>query len=250
MGNSASPHTLAPSPAVAPGGEEEIVPLTRARRLLAEHMVRSKQGSPHVATVAEVDMTEVVALHAQCHDKIREREGVTLTYLPFVLKAAAEALTAYPILNAQRAGDAVHIKKYVNLGITVAREDIGLVVPVIRQAQVKSVLALAREVEDLTARARANRLRGHEVRGATFSVTETAAPGILLQTPVIHQPQAAILGINPVFKTAAVVNDEIAIRSMMYLCLSHDGGIVDGDTAIRFLQDIKRSLEETRFLFT
>lgn len=229
--------------------EEEVIPLTPAGRLLAEHMARSMQASPHVVTLADVDMTEALALLAQYGERIREREGITLDYLPFVLKSAALALRRFPLLNARLDGTSVRLQKRVHLGLTVPTGSGHPFVPVLRDADRKGLFVLAREIEDLSARARSDQLHPDEVRGATFSVTHPGVAGCLLQTPVIHQPQAAILSVGAIFKIASVVGETIVPRARLYLCLASDHRFVDGDTAARFLGDVKRSLEEARFLF-
>ncbi len=236
-----------------PGGEEaEVVPLTTAQKLLAEHMARSVRTSPHVSTIVAVDMAELAGLRERVTGSggVLEREGVRLTFLPFIMKSVADALVRYPALNSQLVGEEIHRKKYVHIGVAVSVEGTsGSIVPVIRDADKKSLLALARELSDASARARAGTLRTDEVRGATFSIADPGAFGALLQTPIIHQPQAALLSIGQIEKMPAVVDDEIVMRSRMHLCLATDHRIVDGETAARFLADIKHSLEEVRFLF-
>ena len=240
---------LSSPPAYVPGGEEDVVSLSPFRQAVGAHMVRSLQTAPHLTSVIDVDMTEVAALRAQAGERLREREEIELTFLPFFLAAVAEALERHPDLNAQIVGDRVHRKKYVHLGFSLSG-DAGPAVPVVRDANKKSVIALAREVSEITGRAHAGALRPADVRGSTFSVTDPGASGVLLQAPIIHQPQTAILAIGKVFQAPAVVGDQIAVRWITHLCLAADHRVVSGETAARFLQHVKRSLEETRFLFT
>lgn len=242
---------LAPPPAE----EEEVIPLTGMRKAIAEHMVRSKQTSPHVTTVALVDMSRIVEWRERNKEAFEKREGVRLTYLPFIIKATTEALQEFPIVNSSLVGEEIRVKRYIHLGIAVSveqepgrRDAWGLVVPVLRNADKKSIPELAREVADLASRARGGRLKPEELHGATFSITNPGAYGALLSTPIINQPQAAILSVETIAKMPVVINDAIAIRSMMYLCLSYDHRIIDGAVAVRFLQIIRQNLENFQLL--
>jgi pyruvate/2-oxoglutarate dehydrogenase complex dihydrolipoamide acyltransferase (E2) component len=255
-----------PPPPYTPAGDEEVAPLGEREKRLAAHMTRSRRISPHVATVVRVDVTEVAALRDRLAGRFRAQEGgAELTLFPFLLKSVGEALARFPAVNAQLVGENVHRKRYVHTGFDVWRPPAGeWVTPVVRDVDTKSVLTLARETADLIGRARSGALAARELRGATFSVTHSEAAagdgegesggpaggGVLYQTPILRQPQAAILAIGPVLRTPVVgPDDRIVAGSQIHLCLSHDARIVDGETAVRFLQDIQRTLEETRFLF-
>jgi 2-oxoglutarate dehydrogenase complex dihydrolipoamide succinyltransferase (E2) component len=219
----------------------EVVPMTAMRRKIAEHMVYSKRTSAHVTTVFEVDMSKVVKLRDDLKP-IYEKEGVKLTYLPFVIMASAKALRAYPIVNSSVSGTDIIYKKEINIGIAVALEW-GLVVPVIKNADMLNLLGIAKKVQDLSERARNKKLLPEEVLNGTFSITNPGVFGALMGTPIINQPQVAILGMGAIVKRVVVVNDAIAIRPMMYLSLSYDHRVIDGATADAFLANIKNTLE-------
>jgi len=230
-------------PAYQAGERVEIVPMSPIRRKTAEHMVLSKRISAHVSTVFEIDMTRVDQLRRTHADGYLERSGVKLTYLPFILKATIDALKAYPVLNSSVDGGSVVYKKDVNIGIAVAL-DWGLIVPVIRNADERNVLGLARAVGDLAERARAKKLKVDEVQGGTFTVTNPGVFGSLFGTPIINQPQVAILGVGTIEKRPVVRDDAIAIRTMAYFALSFDHRIVDGADADRFMAHLKKNLQE------
>jgi pyruvate dehydrogenase E2 component (dihydrolipoamide acetyltransferase) len=213
------------------------------RKKTAEHMVLSKRISAHVTTVFEIDMTRVDHLREKYRPLYEERSGVKLTYMPFIIKAAVDALKAFPVLNASVEGDAVVYRHDINIGIAVAL-DWGLIVPVIRNADEKNVLGLARAVNDLAERARTKRLKVEEVQGGTFTITNPGVFGSLFGTPIINQPQVAILGTGVVEKRTVVRDDAIAIRTMAYFALSFDHRIVDGSDADRFMAHMKKGLQE------
>jgi len=221
----------------------EVVPMSPIRKKTAEHMVLSKRISAHVTTVFEIDMTRVDHLREKYRPQYEERSGVKLTYMPFILKATVDALKAFPILNASVEGDAVVYRHDINIGIAVAL-DWGLIVPVIRNADEKNVLGLARAVNDLAERARTKRLKVEEVQGGTFTITNPGVFGSLFGTPIINQPQVAILGTGVIEKRTVVRDDAIAIRTMAYFALSFDHRIVDGSDADRFMAHIKKGLQE------
>jgi 2-oxoglutarate dehydrogenase E2 component (dihydrolipoamide succinyltransferase) len=240
----AAPAAPAPfTPAFHPGERVQVVPMSPIRKKTSEHMVMSKRISAHVTTVFEIDMSRVDLLRKKYRQGYEERSGVKLTYLPFILKAVVDALKAFPVLNSSVDGDSIVYKKDVNLGLAVAL-DWGLIVPVIRGADEKNVLGLARAVNDLADRARNKRLKVDEVQGGTFTVTNPGVFGSLFGTPVINQPQVAILGVGVIEKRAVVRDDGIAIRTMAYFALSFDHRIVDGADADRFMAHIKQSLQE------
>lgn len=226
----------------APSGQDEVVPMTAMRRSIAEHMVDSRRTSAHVTTIFEVDMTAIVRLKEENAEKFARREGFKLSLTPFFVKGVADTLKDFPILNASIVGNDIVYKKEINLGVAVAL-DWGLIVPVIRQAPLKTLAGLAREVADLSHRARRKQLSPDEVRGGTFTLTNPGVFGSLIGTPIINQPQVAILCVGAITKRAVVVNDAIAIRSMAYLSLTFDHRLIDGAMADRFLSSLKARLE-------
>jgi 2-oxoglutarate dehydrogenase E2 component (dihydrolipoamide succinyltransferase) len=236
------PPAVPPSPATPGGARVEVVPMSPIRRKTAEHMVLSRRTSAHVSTVFEIDMTRVDQLR-QKHKASFEERGVRLTYTPFVLKAVVDALKAFPVLNASIDGDNVVYRKDVNLGVAVAL-DWGLIVPVIHHADEKNVLGLARAAHDLAERARAKKLKVEEVQGGTFTVTNPGVFGSLFGTPIINQPQVAILDIGTIEKRPVVRDDAIAIRTMCYIALTFDHRLVDGADADRFMAYVKKTLQE------
>src|SRR5687767_13544710 len=230
-------------PAYHPGERVEIVPMSPIRRKTAEHMVLSKRISAHVTTVFEMDMARVDALRKKYRQQYEERSGIKLTYLPFILKATIDAIKAFPIVNSSVEGDSIVHKQDINIGLAVAL-DWGLIVPVIRNADEKNILGLSRAVNDLAERARSKKLKVEEVQGGTFTVTNPGVFGSLFGTPIINQPQVAILGIGTIEKRAVVRDDAIAIRTMAFFALSFDHRIVDGADADRFMAHIKKGLQE------
>lgn len=229
------------APAVIEDGDT-VEPLTNVRKVIAERMVRSKTTVPHAWLMVEVDVTGLAALRNRLKEAFRAREGASLTYLPFMLKAAAESLRAVPIVNAQWNGDSVVMKKRVNLGIAIATER-GLIVPVIKDADRLNIVGLAVASQDLARRARAGRLTMDDLSGGTFTVDNTGAVGTVLTYPVINAPEAAIVTMESVVKRPVVVGDAIAVRSMVNICISFDHRVVDGADAAKFLGEIKRRLE-------
>jgi len=209
-------------------------------------MVRSKRVAPHVTTVMEADLSALLA-HRQQHKADFERQGVKLTVTPYFVQATVAALRAVPIVNASFTDEGVLMHSAINVGMAVAIPD-GLIVPVIRDADDKSLLGLARTVNDLAERARVRRLTADEVSGGTFTITNHGVGGSLFAMPIINQPQAAILGIGAMQKRAVVVTqsgmDAIAIRPMCYLSLTFDHRLIDGAAADRFLATIKQQLEQ------
>jgi len=230
-------------PAFHPGERVQVVPMSPIRRKTAEHMVLSKRVSAHVSTVFEIDMSRAGHLRHKYRAAYEERSGVKLTYTPFILKAAVDALKAFPVLNASVQGDAIVFKKDINLGIAVAL-DWGLIVPVIRNADEKNVLGLARAISDLAERARGKKLKVEEIQGGTFTVTNPGVFGSLFGTPIINQPQVGILGVGTIEKRPVVRDDAIAIRTMAYFALTFDHRIVDGADADRFMAHFKKGLQE------
>jgi len=216
------------------GGGEQILPFTVMRKTIAERMVKSRQTSAHVATFFEADFSAIA----------RFREGNSLTYLPFVINAVTRAIKDVPVVNSSWGEAGIVIKKDVHMGIAVALED-GLLVPVVRHADRKGLTQLAKEVADLAERARTKKLNPEEVQGGTFTITNHGGFGSLFSTPIIHQPQIAIMGVGAVQKRPVVINDAIAIRPMCYLSLSFDHRVIDGATADQFMNKVKAYLEQS-----
>jgi 2-oxoglutarate dehydrogenase E2 component (dihydrolipoamide succinyltransferase) len=237
-----APRPTAPTAPAQAAGRVEVVPMSPIRRKTAEHMLLSRRTSAHVATVFEVDLTRVDQLRHK-HKAAFEQRGVKLTYLPFILKAVVDALKAFPVLNASIDGDNVVYHRDVNLGVAVAL-DWGLIVPVVHHADEKNVLGLARVVSDLAERARSKKLKVEEVQGGTFTITNPGVFGSLFGTPIINQPQVAILAVGTIEKRPVVRDDAIAIRTMAYFALSFDHRLVDGADADRFMAHVKATLQE------
>jgi pyruvate dehydrogenase E2 component (dihydrolipoamide acetyltransferase) len=229
------------APEIKAGGTVDIVPMSMMRRKIAEHMVLSRRTSAHVHSVFEVDYTRVSKIRAARKDDY-ERQGVKLGYMSFLMKAAVDALKAVPVINSSLDGASIVYRKDINLGIAVAL-DWGLIVPVIAHAEEKNVLGLSRALQDLSSRARAKQLKPEEVQGGTFTITNPGSYGALFGTPIISQPQVAILDVGVIEKRVAVIEDAIAIRTKGYLCLGFDHRLIDGAVADQFLSRIKNTLE-------
>jgi len=241
----AKPPAPAAPPVAMPG--DELVPMTRMRSIIAQRMVDSKRTSAHVHTVFKIDMSRIVRIREKEKSKYEQRNGVKLTYMPFLSRAVIATLRKMPIVNASMEGDAIRYHKNINLGIAVAL-DWGLIVPVIRQAEDKSFLGIARAIVDLAERARAKKLKPEEVASGTFTITNPGIFGEQFGTPVINQPESAILGVGGLFKEPTVVTDEngsdsIAIHSVIRLTLGFDHRIIDGADAGRFMAELKKYLE-------
>jgi 2-oxoglutarate dehydrogenase E2 component (dihydrolipoamide succinyltransferase) len=240
---SATPQAPPPAPtAVAFTGPTEVVPMTAMRRQIAERMVLSQRTSAHVTSVFEVEMTKVVDAMGRFGDEFERRHGWKLTYTPFFVRAAVKALKDFPIVNASVEGTNIVYKRNLNIGVAVALET-GLIVPVIKRAEEKSFVEVARAVKDLAERARSKRLSVEDVQDGTFTITNPGVFGSLFGTPIIHQPQVAILGVGAIEKRPVVREDAIAIRPMVYLALTFDHRILDGAVADQFLSRIKAVLE-------
>ena len=241
----AAPKPAAPAaPAPQPG---ELVPMSKMRAIIAQRMVESKRTSPHVHTVFKVDMTRIVKLREKEKNKYEQRNGVKLTYMPFITRAAVVALRKHPVVNSAVQGDAILYSKNINIGIAVALEW-GLIVPVIKQCEEKNFLGIARSIVDVAERARNKKLAPDEISGGTFTLTNSGIFGEQFGTPIINQPQVAILGIGGLNKEPEVItdkegNDFIAIRSIQRFTLGFDHRIVDGADAGKFMTDFKNYLE-------
>jgi 2-oxoglutarate dehydrogenase E2 component (dihydrolipoamide succinyltransferase) len=242
-----APAPTAPSPAsaapLAEAPKTRVEPMSNMRQKIAEHMVNSMNTSVHVTTVHKVDMTKIAKLRAKSKDEFQSRNGFSLTFLPFVMSATAEALRSFPIFNASIDGKNINYYRDINLGMAVALDG-GLIVPVIRNADEKNVAGLQRAIVDLATRARSRQLKPDEVQGGTFSITNFGSFGSIFATPIINQPQVAILGVGAVEKLPVVVEgDAIAIRSQAHLALTFDHRLIDGALADQFCQKVKSVLE-------
>lgn len=229
------------------GSGDEIIPMDRVRKLIADHMLMSKRTSPHVTSFIDVDVTRLVNWRNSIKDKFLAAEGQKLTLTPIFIDAAARALYEFPMINISVDGDNIIRKKSINIGMATALPDGNLIVPVIKNANEKNLTGLARAVNDLAERARTNRLKPEDITGGTFTITNYGTYNNLAGTPIINQPQAAILGTGVIRKTPAVVEtpegDMIAIRQIVILSLSYDHRVIDGALAGKFLSGIKDILE-------
>ena len=231
-------------PAPLPG---ELVPMSKMRSIIAKRMAESKHTSAHVHTVFKVDMTRIVKIREKQKASFEQRNGVKLTYMPFISRAVLAGIKAMPVVNSSVEGEAIRYHKNVNLGIAVAL-DWGLIVPVVKQAEERSFLGLQRAITDVAERARAKKLQPDEVAGGTFTITNPGIFGPQFGTPIILQPQVAILGMGGLFKEPVVItdkdgNDSIAIRSIIRLTLGYDHRIIDGADADKFMVAVRNYLE-------
>jgi len=244
-----APRPAAPPPGFAPGENMRIEPLSVMRKKIAQHMIMSKQTSAHVTTVFEMDFTAVDRLRKQYKESYAER-GVKLTYLPFIVQAVINGLREFPILNASMDENNVVYHRDLNIGIAVALEW-GLIVPVVKNADEKNILGLARAINDLGERARTKRLSPDEVQGGTFTITNPGIFGGLFGTPIINQPQVAIMGVGGVKKRPVVIEtddgDFIAVRSMCIISLTFDHRLVDGAVADQFMARVREFIEDAQF---
>ena len=248
--SASAPAASAARPAAAPASSArpgELVPMTRMRSIIAQRMIDSKRTSAHVHTVFKVDLTRIVKLREKEKSKYEQRNGVKLTYMPFLTRAVVATLRKMPIINASLEGDAIRYHQNVNVGIAVAL-DWGLIVPVIKQAEEKNFLGIARSIADLAERARGKKLKPDEVGSGTITITNPGIFGEQFGTPIINQPESAILGVGGLFKEPAVLtdeygNDSIAVRHMIRLTLGFDHRIIDGADAGKFMAELKKFLE-------
>ena len=224
-------------------GRYEVQPLPVMRQKIAEHMLASKHVSPHVYSIEEADVSGIAALRNKVKGEFERKYELKLSFMPFFVRAAIEGLRAYPQMNASLDGTNIVLHKECNIGMAVALDG-GLIVPVIKNAEEKNFLGLQRAINDLAERARAKKLNPAEVAESTFSITNPGVFGGLMGLPVINQPNVGILGLGAIQKRAVVIDDAIAIRSMVYLTLSYDHRVVDGAIAHQFLHKVKTVLEE------
>ena len=247
----AVPAPVQPPAAIKPGEGDRVEQMTVMRKKIAEHMVQSRRTSAHVSTVYEIDMTKIAKLRDENREAFLGRTGTKLTFMPFIFKAVTDAIRKFPIFNSQVSGDQIIYKRDINLGMAVAL-DAGLIVPVVKRADDLSISGLARAANDLAERARTKQLKPDEVGGGTFTITNPGVFGGLFGTPIINQPQVAILGVGKIEKRAKVLRsadgeDYIAIRQMAYFALSFDHRIIDGSDAEKFLAYVKERLEGGQF---
>ena len=240
---SPAPASIAP-PAAATPAKTRVEPMSIMRKKIAEHMIKSQTISAHVTTVHKVDMTKIAKLRARHKEEFQTRYGFGLTFLPFIARAASEALRAFPLLNSSIEGENIIFHNEVNMGIAVALDGgFGLIVPVIKRADEMNIVGLQRSIVDLANRARSKQLKPDDLAGGTFALTNFGSFGSIFATPMINQPNVAILGIGTVEKVPVVIDDAIAIRSQAHLALSFDHRLIDGALADQFCQKIKAILE-------
>ena len=239
---SAPPEKAVEMEAVSKTSEDEVKPLSGALKAMAEHMAHSASVAARVTTMAEVDVTELVKIRGALKESFKEEFKVSLTFVPFVVKAICAGLRKYPILNASLQGKDIVMHRRMNVGMAVDAGE-SLLVPVIKDAENKSIVDLSHEIQSLSSRAREGKLTLGDIQGGTFTLTNAGVYGALLATPIIHQPQSAILWMGKAMEMPVVRDGQIVIRSMMYLCLSYDHRIIMGAQAVQFLQVVKKSVE-------
>ncbi|HTR81435.1 MAG TPA: dihydrolipoamide acetyltransferase family protein [Bacteroidota bacterium] len=227
-------------------GEVEVVKMDAMRKAIADRMVKSIQTSAHVGSVTEADVTKLVAFREKNKADFEKREGFKLTFTPFFVEAVVKALKDFPMVNSSVEGDSIVLRKDVNIGVAVALEN-GLIVPVVKNADGKDFKGLAKAVNDLSNRARTKKLLPDDVQGGTFTITNPGIFGNLFGFPIINQPQVAILGVGAIKKRPVVINDMIAVRSMVYISMSYDHRIIDGALGGMFLQKVVEYLENYEF---
>jgi 2-oxoglutarate dehydrogenase complex dihydrolipoamide succinyltransferase (E2) component len=241
----AMPSGLEPAPTGGPRRAVETIPMTNVQQKMAQHMVQSIKISPHVAAVHEVDMSEVAAHRAAQAEAFERREGFKLTYMPYILEAVVAAIKKFPLINSSIEGDKILRKNAINIGVAVASES-GLIVPVIKHADEKNFVGLARALNDLALRTRTKKLVPDDIQDGTFTISNYGVFGTMIGTPIINQPQVAILGTGAIVRRPVVINEAIAIRSMAYFTMSFDHRIVDGALGGRFLNEIVELLQAKR----
>jgi pyruvate dehydrogenase E2 component (dihydrolipoamide acetyltransferase) len=241
-----APALMAATPPTVAGGTEQVVPVSHIRKAIATHMVSSLQASARAWTMVEVNLENLVRLRQRAKDAFLERHGVKLTYLPMVTRATTEALLEFPMVNAEIRGDELVLRKYVHMGIAVSYDE-GLIVPVIRNVEGMNVSGIAASIADLAARARSHSLKPDEVVGSTFTITNPGPFGSVMSVPIINLPNVGILSLDAIQQRPVVIGDAIAIRNMVYISMSWDHRVVDGELATRFLTRVKQNLETWDF---
>jgi pyruvate/2-oxoglutarate dehydrogenase complex dihydrolipoamide acyltransferase (E2) component len=234
-----------PAPAFTPAGsrEERVEPLTNVRKMIAQNMTKSRHTAAHCSVWDEVDMTALVEMRGRMKERIHRDYGIKLTYMPFIMRAVVRGLREFPIMNASITDTEVRYKQYYNLGMAVHRDQ-GLIVPVVHDADKKTILQLAKEIEDLGSRARAEKLTLDDIQGGTFTITNAGMFGATASTPIINVPEVGILGVHLIEERAVVRDHQIVVRWMMTLVLSFDHRLVDGTPAVQFLHRVKELLED------
>jgi 2-oxoglutarate dehydrogenase E2 component (dihydrolipoamide succinyltransferase) len=225
------------------GARETREKMTTRRKRIAENLLAAQHNTAHLTTFNEIDMSATTALRARMKDKVEKDHGVKLSFMPFFVKAASQALKAYPLVNAQIDGDEIVYKHYVNMGIAVA-SDAGLVVPNVKNADAKGMLAISRDIANLATKARASKLGMDDLTGGTFTITNGGVFGSLISTPIINYPQVAILGLHKTQDRPVAIDGKVEIRPMMYVALSYDHRVIDGQQAVLFLVRIKELMED------
>jgi pyruvate/2-oxoglutarate dehydrogenase complex dihydrolipoamide acyltransferase (E2) component len=228
------------------GPGDEVEPISHIRKLIGQHMVGSLQTSARAWTMVEVNIDHLVKLRERAKEAFKAKHGVNLTYLPFVIRATCDALLTHPEVNSELRGDEIVRHRYVNMGIAVSY-DAGLIVPVIKGADAMNTVGLARAIADLAGRARAHQLKPDEIQGSTFTITNPGPYGSIASLPIINQPNTGILSLDAIQKRAVVIDDTIAIRSMVNISMSWDHRTIDGEIATRFLARVKQNLETWDF---
>ena len=241
----AAPRAVAPTPAVA-GQGEEVQPMSHIRKAIAQHMLTAEQTTARAWTLVEVNVDHLVKTRTRAKESFLAKYGVNLTYLPFVVRATTDALLEYPLVNARLDGDDIVIHRYVNMGIAVSYDQ-GLIVPVIKGADGMNTVGIARAIADLAERARAHQLKPDEVQGSTFTITNPGPYGSITSLPIISTPNTGILSLDAITKRPVVIEDAIAIRSMVNISMSWDHRVIDGEVATRFLARVKQNLESWDF---
>ncbi len=239
----AAPPPAASVPAVAAGARETREKMTTRRKRIAENLLQSQQSTAHLTTFNEIDMTAITALRERLKDRVEKEQGVKLSFMPFVAKAACLALKAFPTVNAQIDGDTIVYKHYVNMGIAVA-SDAGLVVPNIKDADRKGVVEIGKDIAAAARRARDGKLSMDDLTGGTFTITNGGVFGSMLSTPIINYPQVGILGLHKTQDRPVAIDGKVEIRPMMYVALSYDHRIIDGQQAVLFLVRVKELMED------
>jgi 2-oxoglutarate dehydrogenase E2 component (dihydrolipoamide succinyltransferase) len=228
-------------------GNVEIIEMDRMRKLIAEHMVRSKHTSPHVTSFTEADVTNLVLWRERVKNEFEKREGTKITFTPLFIEAVIKCIKKFPLVNCSIDGDKIIVKKDINIGMATALPTGSLIVPVIKNADQLNLVGLSKQVNSLADNARNGKLRADDTQGGTFTITNVGTFGSLMGTPIINQPQVAILAVGAIKKRPVVIEtaqgDSIAIRHMMYLSLSYDHRIVDGSLGATFLTSIAKELE-------
>jgi 2-oxoisovalerate dehydrogenase E2 component (dihydrolipoyl transacylase) len=222
--------------------EDQIIPVSTVRKSIAARMVQSKHDVPHAWTMVQCDVTYLVQYRSRVKDEFKKKEGINLTFMPFFIKAVVEAIKEYPIINSQWDDNKIIVKKAIHISVAVATDD-ALFVPVIKDADQKSILGLAKEVENLSKKSRQGRLTMEDMSGGTFTISNSGSFGSVLSAPIINRPQAAIVSMEAIVKQPVALNNMIAIRDMMNICLSLDHRVLDGLVCGRFLQSVKQKLE-------